>query len=371
MPVKRLPNQLSGQRSRRLPLGLVIIADILLAGVGLMIFAFFHHVLPHDYQTAGQSLPRLTTTLLAAFTSHTTPSDQAIGTESISESTPSARSEEQTTAVTAAQTTAPAVTETASPAATAAGGMWGSKFADKFTSGAIEQTAASYRSANINIQIQKVQTGKVTYYVADIYLRDIRYFRTAFAGGQYARNVLDEVLDMAIANQAILAMSGDYFGIRDRGIVIRNGELYREKLYADVLVMNNDGSMQTFTAAEFDLNAVKSAGAWQAWSFGPMLLRNGQAMTSFNSEVTALNPRGAIGYYEPGHYCFVLVDGRQAGYSIGMTMTQLSQLFAQLGCQVAYNLDGGQSAVLTFQDSWVNQPYRGGRKISDIVYIAE
>jgi exopolysaccharide biosynthesis protein len=89
------------------------------------------------------------------------------------------------------------------------------------------------------------------------------------------------------------------------------------------------------------------------------------------SIIGGLNPRSAIGYYEPGHYCFVTVDGRKEGYSIGMTVPELAQLFEDLGCQSAYNLDGGQTAVMMFGDSIANQPYHGGRKTSDIIYITE
>jgi exopolysaccharide biosynthesis protein len=67
----------------------------------------------------------------------------------------------------------------------------------------------------------------------------------------------------------------------------------------------------------------------------------------------------------------VLVDGRQPGYSEGLSMKQLSQLFYDLGCKVAYNLDGGQTAVMAFMGEMVNQPYNGGRDVSDIIYIAE
>ena len=176
---------------------------------------------------------------------------------------------------------------------------------------------------------------------------------------------------MAEENKAVLAISGDYYGIRDNGVVIRNGELFREALFDDVLLMNYDGSMQTFTREAFDIEQVKTKGAWQAWSFGPMLLEEGQPMTVFNSDVTRLNPRSAIGYYEPGHYCFVLVDGRQPDYSEGMTMQQLSQLFYDLGCKTAYNLDGGQSAMMVFNGEIVNQPYKGGRNVSDIIFIGE
>ena len=65
------------------------------------------------------------------------------------------------------------------------------------------------------------------------------------------------------------------------------------------------------------------------------------------------------------------MDGRQEGYSTGMTLEELSQLFYDMGCQEAYNLDGGQSAVMAFDGELANQPYGGGRNISDILYIGE
>ena len=102
-----------------------------------------------------------------------------------------------------------------------------------------------------------------------------------------------------------------------------------------------------------------------------MLFFDVQPMESFNSSVTSVNPRSAVGYYEPGHYCFVVVDGRQKGYSKGMTMSELSQLFFDLGCTVAYNLDGGKSAEMVFMGETVSQPFEGGRSTSDILYIAD
>jgi len=87
--------------------------------------------------------------------------------------------------------------------------------------------------------------------------------------------------------------------------------------------------------------------------------------------VNPRNPRSALGYFEPGHYCFILVDGRQPGYSDGLTLEDLSQVFYDLGCTVAYNLDGGQTAVMAFMGEETNIPYEGGRQTSDILFIAE
>ena len=84
-----------------------------------------------------------------------------------------------------------------------------------------------------------------------------------------------------------------------------------------------------------------------------------------------MNPRTAIGYYEPGHYCFVVVDGRQSGYSAGMRIERFARLFADLGCTAAYNLDGGRSSVMSFNGSFINHPYLNGRNAGDILLIRE
>jgi hypothetical protein len=111
------------------------------------------------------------------------------------------------------------------------------------------------------------------------------------------------------------------------------------------------------------------------WSFGPPLLdENGNTMKSYNvsTAVSFPNPRSAIGYYEPGHCCFVLVDGRQDGYSKGMTIPELAQVFQDLGCKAAYNLDGGGSAVMMFDHKTYSKQSNGAdRKLGDLLVIRD
>ena len=102
-----------------------------------------------------------------------------------------------------------------------------------------------------------------------------------------------------------------------------------------------------------------------------MLDGEGKAKSEFDSSVTTANPRSAIGYYEPGHYCFVAVNGRGEENSAGIKMADFSKLFEDLGCTVAYNLDGGKSSVMVWDlgSKDINTPYDGGRSVSDIIYI--
>lgn len=254
--------------------------------------------------------------------------------------------------------------------------MWGECFAEQFrTDGQIIYTDTEYQSENIHITVTKVRDEErnITYFVSDIYLRSLSFFRTKLAHDKFGEGVRDDQIDMYREAGAILAVNGDYYGARAKGVVIRNGKLYRDAKFMDVCVLYGDGTMKTYSPSQFNAQECMKNGAYQAWAFGPMLLEDGKPMTEFNSKVLTKNPRTAIGYIEPGHYCFVTVDGRQAdiGYSRGMTMEELSKLMYELGCQTAYNLDGGQTSMMMYNDKVYNQPYKGGRKCSDIIYISE
>ena len=66
-----------------------------------------------------------------------------------------------------------------------------------------------------------------------------------------------------------------------------------------------------------------------------------------------------------------MVDGRQTGYSRGMTLEELAQVFDDLGCTAAYNLDGGHSTFMTLNHQVVNHPYKPDHKIVDCLYFGE
>lgn len=254
---------------------------------------------------------------------------------------------------------------------------WSEKYADKFTD-TVVQTDHSYSSPNISINIEQKSVGEgssqINYYIADIYIADITCFQTALANDTYGTGYKDTIVNMASENNAILATNGDYYSYSKEGVVIRNGVVYRSGVSeADVCVLYYDGTMKTFTGSEFDVDQAISDGAYQAWTFGPSLLDSeGNSISQFDvsKRLQNRNPRTAIGYYEPGHYCLITIDGRDDD-SVGMTLTDMSQLFKDLGCFAAYNLDGGKSSVMTYEGAVVNNPVKGGRQSSDCILIKE
>ena len=328
---------------RHLPLPALLAIDLGVLALAMGIFCLYYFVLPRPSNVKPIVLTRPSASSQPATASPGSPSG-----------TNTTGTTENTTSTTAA----------------ADQGVFGAKFADKFATGEPEITASSYKSKDISVTIEKKQANNITWFVADIYVRDLENFRTALAKDQYGKGITEATKDMAKRNNAIVAISGDYYGWHETGIVIRNGQLYRQTPLEDVLIMNNDGSMQTFENKDFSADTVIANGAWQAWCFGPMLLKDGQPMTEFNSDLLRANPRAAIGYYEPGHYCLVVVDGRQPGYSDGITLTDFSKLFYDMGCKAAYNLDGGGTAEMVFMGEIVNQLFEV-RHVSDIVYIGE
>lgn len=218
-----------------------------------------------------------------------------------------------------------------------------------------------------------------TIYVAEIQLSSPLFFRTALAKDTYGRNVREYTSTIAKNKKAILAINGDFYGYRDVGIVIRNGVLYRDvpRSAPDnvALLMDKNGDLKLHTEGSVDGETLIEQGVLHAWSFGPVLVNNGVAVSTANQDwvSTGDNPRTAIGQIGPLHYLFVVVDGRST-LSRGVNLTELTQIFLDHGAQIAYNLDGGGTATMWFNGSVTNRPTYDGtgvyqRGVSDILYI--
>lgn len=65
-----------------------------------------------------------------------------------------------------------------------------------------------------------------------------------------------------------------------------------------------------------------------------------------------LHPRSALGLSKEGtRMIWLVVDGRQPGYSEGVSEHELAQLMIEMGCDQAINLDGGGSSILLLRNS--------------------
>ena len=235
----------------------------------------------------------------------------------------------------------------------------------------------SYQDENIQITLTEYYENNSKIYVADVQVTSAEYLKTAFAEDTYGKNVTAKTSSIASAHNAILAINGDYYGAQERGYVIRNGVVYRStKGTNDVLCIYADGTLKVVNPDEYTTEELVSQGVWQAFSFGPELVEDGQITVTQNQEVgkaMASNPRTAIGMIAPNHYVFVVSDGR-TNESEGLSLYQLAQFMQKLGVTTAYNLDGGGSSTMYFNGEVINNPTTTGnikeRGVSDIVYIS-
>lgn len=238
-------------------------------------------------------------------------------------------------------------------------------------------SATTYEDENIRITLTEYTTNDTVVYVADVQLSSAQYLKTAFAQDTYGKNVTEKTSEIAAGNDAILAVNGDYYGAQERGYVIRNGIVYRDAASdAELLCIYADGTMRIVDQSEVTAQELVDDGVWQAFSFGPALLIDGEISVTENEETgkaMASNPRTAIGVIDDLHYLFVVSDGRTEE-SEGLSLYELAAFMQQLGAETAYNLDGGGSSTMVFNGEVINNPTSGGnrikeRKVSDIVYI--
>ena len=237
-----------------------------------------------------------------------------------------------------------------------------------------------------SITITSTTTGSgsdaVVSFVADIKLDNATLLRSAFANNKFGQNIIDTPSNIASEHNGIWAINGDYYGFRTTGIVIRNGVVYRDSGAREGLAFYRDGSVKLYDETATNAQTLVNEGVWNTLSFGPALVKDSAIVdgidsvevdTNFgNHSIQGNQPRTGVGVLGANHLVFIVVDGRSTNYSRGVTMTEFAQMFKDLGCVSAYNLDGGGSSAMVFNNQLVNRPQGGTKErgTSDILYIA-
>ncbi len=92
-----------------------------------------------------------------------------------------------------------------------------------------------------------------------------------------------------------------------------------------------------------------------AFQYHPALIINGDKVIE-GSSGWGLQPRSVIGQAENGVVMFLVVDGRQVGYSLGATMGDCADILEEYGAVNAGACDGGSSSVLAYEGEILNEP---------------
>jgi len=229
-----------------------------------------------------------------------------------------------------------------------------------------------------SIEVEEIYIGASRCYIADVMIRDMACMRAAYAYDTFESKRREVSSEMAKRWNAVIAINGDYYSYRSDGIIVRNGSLDRNRPKREMLAIYDDGHMEIVDETKVDIELLMARGLLHTFSFGPTLVRDGKAIEDFSSsKVKNSNPRTGVGQIEPGHFIFIVVDGRQDD-SHGMTLSHYAQVFEDYGCELAYNFDGGASSEMIFLGEPINQPsgnlavaQGSERTISDILFLAE
>ena len=247
------------------------------------------------------------------------------------------------------------------------------------TSTATLNTATAYEDDTKAISIETYERNSTQIHVATVTIKGDASIKTALADETYGRNVKAKTSTTAQSVNAVLAVNGDYYGARDAGYVIRNGQLLRsdsQDANQEDLVIYQDGSFEIIREGDITAQELLNKGAVQVLSFGPALIENSQVAVDSTDEVgkaMASNPRTAIGIIDDKHYVLVVSDGR-TDESKGLSLKELADFMKELKVTTAYNLDGGGSSTMYFNGQIINKPTTNGhnieeREVSDIVYL--
>ena len=239
------------------------------------------------------------------------------------------------------------------------------------------------QTSKVIIQRKYDATQPLTWFEADLYgdLDAGEMLRTVQNDPEKMGKVRVDATETAKKHNVVFAMNTDYYTYRvavnnnrHTGIVIRDGRILYDDPYTEKQVTNSmfpnldmlafmpDGSLKVYHSWEKTAQEFIDEGVQTVYSFGPYLLLDGKVSERAYANNENKNPRCAIGMVEPGHYVAIMCEGRLKR-SAGVTISYLAKMMRAKGCQVAFNMDGGQTAVMVFMGKQLNQigAYDGGK----------
>ena len=244
-----------------------------------------------------------------------------------------------------------------------------------------------YASPTLRVCIDRrtMEKGPVRYLDARIYAKDeqevfhtVPFNKDHLTENRSAYRV--NQTEIARKNQVVFALNSDYYlyrmtrqinsGATRVGLIVRNGQLLFEDGLSSAktsipplhsLALFPDGDMKVYGVGEVTAQALLEQGARDVLCFGPYLIRDGKLNPDASKYGPTLQPRVAIGMVEKGFYRAVVVEGRIKG-SKGMSCMDLGKLMHEMGCTLAFNLDGGWTSCMVFMGNQLNQLDKEGSR---------
>ena len=240
-----------------------------------------------------------------------------------------------------------------------------------------------YQDESLTVTVERVKVGDSTFNVARVKIAHPSQLRTGLANEKGTKN--NKISTMAKNHNAVVAIGGDFFADAKNGYIVRQYKEFRKspKSVYDMLLVDNNGNFHIVLQSDpEELKALLTSEELtfpNIFNFGPALIKDGVLLESPQYYIDNGNryniksksePRCAIGQLGELEYMFVVVDGRRKD-SDGCSTAELGQWMFEQGCVQAYNLDGGNSALMWFGgENYSDKTTKNERTVSDFIYIS-
>ena len=242
-----------------------------------------------------------------------------------------------------------------------------------------------YKDASIHVRIERFEYKKTPCMMILIDIAHPSQIRTTKSSASFTDREMVVAQLMAKKARAVFAVNGDFFKYNVHGFTIRQQHEVRKRLIRaaaekyDVLFIDDLGDFSvarnaTTDSAQAHMDALEASGRTvvNTFTFGPLLIENGQiqAFDKWLWEGTIPMQRVAIGQLAPLSYG-VFHCGGATKLKTGLTMNEFAQMILekQPDARMVYNLDGGGSTSLVFNNEKINTNW-DVREICDMIYFA-
>ena len=194
-----------------------------------------------------------------------------------------------------------------------------------------------------------------------------------------ADETLETTSALAARSGAVAAVNGSFFNMRPPYGSVNYLRVDNAEVSPNVLsgvrktrrTLQQTGAVATFYGSLYMLKG-DALGRWErdieaedVVATGPVLLAGGESVPVAGDRFnTNRHPRTAAGRRADGTVILLVADGRNA-LAAGLTMAELQQIMAALGCRDAINLDGGGSTTMVVRGAVVNHPSDNGQFDAD------
>jgi len=230
------------------------------------------------------------------------------------------------------------------------------------------QPIYQHNSRRVDVKVFPLQGIGYRGYIAKIKLHDPTAFKVVLGRDELGAG---ETTSAAVKRTgALLGINGGGFYnvtqagktyVLPMGNTIVDGKIIGEfqPSHKDLFFAGVDGDGELLGGIFFDEKSLLKHKPVAGVTFVPALIKNRKPLPIPEQWRHQKQPRTIIGEYGNDDLILIVVDGRQADWSSGVTLEDLQIKLIEFGVVEAYNLDGGGSSSFVYRDKILNRPSDG------------